>query len=246
MRIGYIKYINLDERADRAAHMDQVCSSLGISFGRFSAIAPSVESLVRPEGKFNSYYVRAVPRVKQYLKNRKTMPRGVGIFGCFISHHMVLKSLDPDRVSLIMEDDVSVSPRAIEVIEQYMSSHLNGVDWDILRVMWRNSYRWMPIKHCLSIKYSNDLLTFRYPHKELKDAKPFRRHNIFGGTHFYLVNGKKLEEISQYLEAENVTAMDAVLSTNKINVFLLPKRLYQDADVKEESFGTDIPKLQLD
>lgn len=233
--IDEIIYINLDSRTDRVQHTEAQLKQFRIPYGRFSAVAPSVEELVRPEGIYHTYFSRSVPRIRNYVVSEDQSARGRGVLGCYLSHYELLRSrLDCGHIFMVLEDDVHLASHLIPIIENHIGNYFATVDWDMIRVIWNSEYE--SKKQGLQ-PVSDGIFKFDNAHAESKFSVA-GGHQIWGGSHFQLVNKRKAGKILSYMEEDYVYAIDSVYSTNRINCYTV--------DVGElirvGDFGSDIPK----
>ena len=235
-KIGKIVYINLDKRVRKKNYMERMLPRLDIPFERFPAIQPSELSLVGQAGEYCSFFEKASPRVSSYIVGpQKSVGRGRGVFGCYLSHYKVLEdNLDNASMLLILEDDAIVKPEDIAFAEGYISNRPDK-DWDIIRSLKREHTR-------KKIKFKNRLYKFNCPNRQsVFVSKGKRRNRIHGGTHFCLINKSKTRKILEYLKEERVYNIDSIYSTDRINSYALnfPRG---DLSHKKWKKKSDIPK----
>lgn len=234
-------YINLEQRIDRMNHMQSLLRKYDLPHERFNAIKPSMDDIQKVRGKLSR-------RVKQYVKEKYI--RAVGVIGCYLSHYKCLlrcKSLTSFDHVAILEDDLKFTKTSIWLLKnivRYMDS--SNKDWDMLRVTWnmknkawnlkRNGIEFITNLNGISV-YKMNSVNF-----QSKYANPSTRtNNFFGGTHFQIINRKKVDKILKYLDEEKLYNIDSIYSTNKLNIFFVTNSTVM---IKSNFFlDTDIPKI---
>ena len=186
---------------------------------RFEAIQPTINEI--KHGLYKQYYQKACDRFKSYVDNQNTHRRAIGVFGAYLSHLEIHRSqINNPKPYMILEDDAKIEAETFtELREMIENSYFE--DWDIIRSTWNARQK---------------VFKFRRVHRESKFRRAFGNHNYFGGAHFSVF--KDAKKIVNYLEEENMMAIDSAYSTCKLNVYC--KKLGVEA--LEEEFGTDIPK----
>lgn len=233
----FFVYINLESRQKKNKHMINLLTKLKLNFERFNAIRPSLNEI----GLLKNLH----PVVNQLInsENEYKRLRGIGTIGCYLSHLNVLKKYKSinSKYLIILEDDVYFNSESIRKLNEIIEYLDNNEDWDILRLIWNH--------HTKHLKYTNKsfenikLLKFDSVHKQsifkLKNSKQ-KINQCSGGTHFQIINTKKINKIIDYLEKELIFDIDAAISTNLLNVFAIAT---YDLNVKWNIFNiTDIPK----
>ena len=210
-----IFYINLKKRADRKDHMERMLSNLNHDYERFDAICPTIDEI-----KFGIYkkFYDMCSRFKKYVNNEVTHPRAI-VFGCYLSHLNIHESqLENNNPYIILEDDVKFTTNSLLQLEKITS---NYEDWDIVRGGFG--------------KRREGPKQFNGVHAESIFSNSFKTHLICGGSHFCVF--KNAKKIVDFMDSENVMAIDALYSTCVLNVY------YQRMGVCVGGFGTDIPKI---
>lgn len=212
-------YINLEKRKDRKGHMEKMLSELNLDFERFEAICPSIDDI--KFGKYVKFYEKACARFKRYADTDQTHPRAIGVFGVYISSLNIHESqLGNSEPYIILEDDVEITTKTISQLDRFLSD-TKYKDWDIIRSMWESD--------------SNIIKKIEGVHRESKFSEQYDTHGLFGGAHFSVF--KNARKVVDYMSSENLIALDAVYSTNLLNVY------HSKFDVKIRPLGTDIPKI---
>jgi GR25 family glycosyltransferase involved in LPS biosynthesis len=220
--ITKIYYINLDYRDDRKKHIMSVLNNIDIPNERFSAIRPSRQDLVDPNGKYVGYYNRGIERIRKYLDKKNTLGRGMGAFGCYLSHYFLLHRIRNNHMCeniLIVEDDAQFNNELIDRCEKIIknSFHDKNVDWDILRVVWGEPYN----KKNSMIKISDELFSYKNCNSQSKFAKKDNKNNFHNGTTFQIINGRNINKMIKYLNSDFIYNIDAHYCTNKIKAYVL-------------------------
>lgn len=214
-------YINLEHRRDRRDHMEAMLSSFNINYERFNAIQPTINDI--KNGEHRHLYEKAIPRVKKYINTQQMNPRGIGIFGVFLSHLKIhqnqVGNLEP---YMILEDDVIFTHDTLTKLDEIMTCK-KYTDWDIIRSMWMSS------NLCEKIEGV---------HRRSAFAKDNKVHTLYGGAHFSIF--KNASKVVNYILQENFMPIDCIYSTNILNVYHRKMNVYTDF----AKFGTDIPKLK--
>ncbi len=238
-KISKVYYINLDFRDDRRTHIEDILSEIDIlKKERFSAIRPTKEDLVNVNGKYHKYYRRGVIRFKRYLNNKsKIIERGLGAFGCYLSHYFLLHKIKKDHIGeniLILEDDAQFDQNLISSCENVIKNELNdaNIDWDIIRVVWKYPYPKMK-------QITPNLFKYKNTNKQSAFGKKFR-NDLHNGTTFQIINVRNIKKILNYLDSDKIYNIDGVYSTNKINAYVFKYPIKITAN-----FTSDIPKVPL-
>ncbi len=214
-------YISLDERTDRKEHMEKMLSNLNLKYERFSAVKASPDVI---KTEYNKFYENCVPRFKKYInsKNKNVVKRGVGAFGCYMSHFKIHKIMEQENTGpyMILEDDVIIRQSTLD--ELYLLVNKLKDDWDMIRSTWNCTNELIKIKGV------------NFESRFTKDSSIV--HSEYGGTHFTLFNNPK--RIIDYLSSENLFSIDAVYYTDYLNVYR--KKL----NVKIYPFDSSIPKYE--
>lgn len=204
--------------------MEAQLAKVDLPYDRFKAISPSKESLTEKEGEYYSFYLRALDRIKAYVSSEQKLSRGLGVFGCYLSHYFIhRRALEENWGNyLILEDDCQLNRGWLEKLNQYLSQGKIPIDWDIIRSCLNSTDRVKKLKRCNSqSKFAAKLINTRYS----------------GGTYFQLCKSSSCQKIIDYLESDFVYNIDAVYSTNRLNVY------HSKLCISHGDFGTDIPKL---
>lgn len=139
-------YINLEARADRRAHMEQLLLAHGWAglASRFVALTPADADVVladrrlfRPETYVNVINTPAAPRYAEIEGRRYKLLGGwltPGALGCAASHTTLWNwSRENDRPVLILEDDIEVLPSPPK-LNDYLADA--PADADLLMLGW--------------------------------------------------------------------------------------------------------------
>jgi GR25 family glycosyltransferase involved in LPS biosynthesis len=212
MKIDKIYYINLDKREDRKEFMEDQLSDINIPYERFSAIRPTEADL---DSKYKTFHNR--------LANKKYRSKSqlLGTFGCYMSHYLVQKKANESSHGdyLVLEDDWRVKPESLEALESVFDRGLVSGDWDIFGSFWA-SHEKIVIKH----QGSNGKSRFF----NNRNGQPM------GGTHFMLFNKRSTSKIINFLDAENVFNIDAVLCNDMLNIY------HMKMPITNNNFDSDI------
>lgn len=211
--ISKIYYINLDRRTDRRKFMEKQLNQFDIPFERFSAIEVDRDELLNENGKYYDYYMRCKTSPplswKQAIESKNAFRNVRGAIGCTISATELYKKLlkeNHESNILILEDDCILKVGWYEILKDFFENNSEfALNFDILRNTWSQKNR----------KY---LTKWNRDHKETKRAKN-RKTNIYGGSHFTLVNKTKIKKIYDYLISDYVIHLDALYGTTYLNVY---------------------------
>jgi len=212
MKIDKIYYINLDKRVDRREPMEDALSKIDIPYERFSAIRPTESDL---DSKYKSFHNRLAN--KEYRSKNQLL----GTLGCYMSHYFVQKKANDSSHGnyLVLEDDWHVKPESIEALESIFNKGLVPRDWDIFGSFWSSHGR-IVIKHKGSTSFSK--------FHNNREGQPM------GGTHFMLFNKLSTSKIINFLDAENIFNIDAVLCNDMLNIY------HMKMPITNNNFESDI------
>ena len=260
----FFVYINLKERNEKNKHMNNMLKSLNLEFERFEGIRPVLnkenkvinltnieENLTNLENINNLSKKeeiaikidKLVPRIKRYLSKEKQVPRGLGIIGCYLSHLTVLKKYKNinSKYLCVLEDDVILDKKSIKKANDIIDILNNkNRDWDIIRSVW--DFRTLDKSKLLC----NKIYKFDSPNHQGSTAGKLERgeaNEFCGGTHFQIINVKNIEKIINYLNKEYIYNIDAVYSTNEINVYAVKDKKLNISLHEEYKKHTNIPKV---
>ena len=212
-------YINLEKRTDRRERMEEMLSKLNLDYERFDAICPTINEI--KFGEYKKFYERAVPRFKKYVKLEKFHPTATGVFGAYLSHLSIHESqLSNPEPYIILEDDIKLTKKTFPLYNDFISNKAYK-DWDIIRQTWNSKKKVVKIKGV---------------HVDSKFSEKHETHNLYGGAHFGVFRNAK--KIVNYMYSENVTEIDALYSTCKLNVYCNKF----DISINDPS-DSDIPKI---
>ena len=238
--IERIIYINLDYRLKRRELTESQLKPLNIPYERFSAIRPSVESLVEEAGEYNSYFLRSSGGLKNMYSKKRFHPRLVGVLGCYLSHYFIHKRALREGWGnyLLLEDDCELNGVGIDRVNKLLNGSYERTpdkketipsNWDMVRSLW-NSLEHKVRKFKTNNKNSQ-LPTSLVPGKD-------QRNNVCGGTHFTLCKGSSSRKIVNFLEEDLIYNIDSVYSCKELNVY------HTKCGVGVRNIGTDIPKIK--
>tara|TARA_Y100001933_G_scaffold248263_1_gene281953 strand:- start:1659 stop:2330 length:672 start_codon:yes stop_codon:yes gene_type:complete len=216
-----IIYINLKQNKERRDHMERMLSSLpSITFERFDAIQPSVDSL--KNGEYKVFYDKSGETRKRHLNSTQYRKRGIGVFGCYLSHFKIHEMmLGSDEPYIILEDDITFSKNTFSELDDIINNK-KYEDWDIIRSLWDSTDKIVKIR---GVHWES---THSYKNYDVP-------HRIYGGSHFSLF--RSAEKIFNYFQNENTMPADSMYSTNLLNVY------HSKLDVTiDKRFVTNIPK----
>lgn len=225
-------YINLEHHEHRKEHMENMLQQLQMHYSRFNAICPSLKEC-NEIPKLNK-------RVKHYLQNDTSKSRGIGVVGCYLSHLSVLDTIIdyPEDHICVLEDDLEIDHITLFHVKKVIDYLESNYDWDMFRII-RN-------------KFDNDE-TKEFPKQVICDIPIYKidsphyqsiynnkkNNSINGGTYFQIINKKNIPKIIDYLQKEDVYNIDAIYSTNQLNVFY---GFNKDFQVEINLFDSSIPK----
>ena len=225
-------YINLERHNHRKEHMENMLQKLQLPYSRFNAICPTLEEC-------NEIH-NLNKRVKHYLQNDTSQSRGIGVVGCYLSHLSVLNIIKDyyENHIYVLEDDLEIDPITLFHVNKVITYLESNYDWDMFRII-RN-------------KFDNDE-TKEFPKQVICDIPIYKiesphyqsiynngkNNSINGGTYFQIINRKNIPKIIDYLQKEDVYNIDAIYSTNQLNVFY---GFNKDFQVEINLFDSSIPK----
>ena len=230
VQIGKVVYINLDTRPDRKEAAEKYLRELvSVPYERFSAIAPDFDRDLRhPNGIYYHMKSRFSPSVPWAL-NDKNPKRTAGMVGCYLSHCNIYKKLydEGHDYAIVVEDDYVVTEEHIQYVRGMISEGKFPKDWDIIRDGW---YLDNNGPHQFDIPM--------FASREGQDAP--RTHNTYGGTHYILLNCKKVPKILKRLEYDYLYDIDGMLQNPALNVYAM--KLKGGIFIGNDS---DIPKTNV-
>lgn len=188
--------INLDKNPDRLMDVEQqyAASDVKLPLERFSAI---VGNQVNPVEWLSSETISELTQIEQQGFRTKHHQLTRGAIGCYISHMKVISRIKPGEVYLVLEDDILIRPKSMDVIK-----NMAPRDWDMI-LLGYNSYRGTNIKN------------------GLVDVKSF------WGTCGYLINYKGaqkfLKESGDTFDCQIDTFMSWMVAHNMLKVYALQK-----------------------
>jgi GR25 family glycosyltransferase involved in LPS biosynthesis len=226
--IDKIIYINLDSRQDRRDWLEAQLASIDIPFERFSAIAPTLESIKNKDGQYHDFYTRLA------LTGQSSRWE-IGTIGCYLSHLSIHKMAQEKIFGnyIILEDDCRISQESIETIKEKINDGSIGDDWDMVRSTWFShsteifKYDYCPPMSKFYKESYKDNLERRadYLHskygKWIHPSKKKQKINVAlcGGTHFQLIKKSSTPKIIKYLNEDHVFPIDTSYTTNVLNVY---------------------------
>lgn len=226
--INKIVYINLDSRQDRREWLEKQLERIDIPYERFSAIAPTLESITNEDGKYHDFYNRLA------IKGMSTRWQ-IGTIGCYLSHlsiHMMALEKQFGNY-IILEDDCRISQKSIDTLQTYIKNGMITDDWDMIRSTWFShssevfKYDYCPPMSKFYNEASEENLKNRadYIHDKygewINPKKVTNRLNVAlcGGTHFQLIKNSSTPKIIKYLNEDHVFPIDTSYTTNALNVY---------------------------
>ena len=235
----YFVYINLEERKEKKQHMHNMLESLNLEFDRFNAIQPTLNE-VKKINKLSD-------KIKNFFENSIQIPRGIGVVGCYLSHIKALinyKDINSEYLC-ILEDDVEFDSKTLVKVNNIITNLNNKKkDWDILRAIWDRIPSEYEGLEKINNVVNNRLYKFTSPNRlSIYSREEDDNNAISGGCHFYIINKKNIEKIINYIDCEELYNIDAVYSTNMLNVYaVLNKDANIDIPMKYRK-QTNIPKV---
>lgn len=233
LNIGKIYYINLDKRIDRRASMERglkiVSAKTGIPYERVSAIAPLKCDYEDPPGKYYHLRERMSPRV-HWSTNGKNLRRALGMLGCYLTHVQLYQKIydEGHEYAIVMEDDYMITTQTIRHINREFKQGFPD-DWWLLRDGWF-------LKHHKYYKHT----TPNFVSRHAVENPSLIPHRNFGGTHFIILNVKKIPELLKCLEYEYIMDIDGALNSPPINNYFFKLEGSYSMDA-----GSDIPKTDI-
>lgn len=211
-------YINLDQRKDKRLEVENLLNFLNIKdYERFPAERPSLDFICDWE---SNSYPDLSPRIKKDFKkelnfdceDKLKVSKLKSQIGCYISHFKIHeKMLNNKEPYLIVEDDVFMNkftiPSLYQIIDNLNDSTQNN--WDIIRSCIQNR-KLRSNKSVQKIVGVN-----KWAAKRKSASGEFNFYN--GGSHFSAF--RKANRIIDYLKSEYVDEIDALYSTDYINVY---------------------------
>lgn len=227
-----VVFINLTEHTHRKEHMENMLQMLRLPYIRFNAICPTIEESIEIKNIHN--------RVKNYLHNENTISRGIGVIGCYLSHLSVLQTICPcpQQHICILEDDLKFDLMTLFNVNRIISYLDENCEWDMFRII-RNKFD-NDETHEFTKHVVNNIPFYKIgtPHYQ-SIYKNKKNNSINGGTYFQIINTKNIPKIIDYLEKEDVYNVDAIYSTNQLNVFY---GFNKDLNIEINLFDSSIPK----
>lgn len=224
--VDKIIYINLDYRTDRRNWMDSQLASINIPHERFSAIAPTIESLTNKDGQYHDFYTR--------LTIKGNSPRWeMGTVGCYLSHLTIHKLAHERNFGnyIILEDDCIFSQKSVNIINENLNNGMIGDDWDMIRSTWLShaneifKYDYCSPMSKFYTKLCKPNLQRRAEFLHSKYGKWIKKSDnklnaaLCGGTHFQLIKKSSISKIIKYLDDDHVFPIDTLYTTNALNVY---------------------------
>ena len=227
VQIGKVSYINLDKNPTRKEHVESHLQKLtSVPWERFSAICPDFDRDIQsPLGVYHHLKQRFSPAVDWAL-NDKNPQRTAGMLGCYLSHYNLYKRLydEGHDYAIVIEDDYAVTNEHIDYVRQMISNNKFPEDWDMIRDGW--------------YLHDNGPHKFDLPmYASREGVEAEHTHNTYGGTHYVLLNCKKIPKILRRLEYDYIYDVDGMLQNPSINVYSM--KLKGGVFIGGES---DIPK----
>lgn len=236
--IDCIFYINLDEDIEKMNRMESMLEQTNIPFERFPAIKPTLEDTVY-KGKYADLFSKSkLLATKEFFDeefdNIDLEQFQLGTLGCYLSHRELLKSIESVyehknsresfmRYILVLEDDCFFNFDTIEDLNKTIYNLPN--DWDILRSTWTAPESLEKINYCHPMSCGYDVHTNKAIFDKIKTIYKHNpsvcpiAHTFSGGTHFQAINVKSIPKILDYLESQPFLPIDALYTTDKLNVY---------------------------
>ena len=225
-------YINLERHNHRKEHMEMMLEKLQLPYSRFNAICPTLEEC--------NEIPNLNKRVKQYLQSKTSQPRGIGVVGCYLSHLSVLNTIKDysENHICVLEDDLEIDDITLFHVNKVINYLNINYDWDMFRII-RNKFDNNETKEFTKHTISEiPIYKIETPHyQSIYNNKD--NNSINGGTYFQIINRKNIPRIIDYLQKEDVYNIDAIYSTNKLNVFY---GFNKDFQIEINLFDSSIPK----
>ena len=226
-------YINLEFRKKKNIYMNKLLNSLKLKFERFNAVRPTLDEIKLLKNKH--------PYFNLSLSKQINHQQIIGVIGCYLSHLNVLKKykLIESKYLVVLEDDVYFDSNSLKKLDKFLEYLDNNEDWDILRLIWN--------QHVNQLIYANKsfdnikLLKFDSVNKDSIFYTDEKKKNFCtGGTHFQVINTKKIQKIINYLDKDWIYHIDSLLSNNILNIFAISS---EDLNIRWNMFNfSDIPK----
>lgn len=200
--VSKIFYINLEESKDRRTFVESNLSKLGIPYVRFPAIRPTIDSLLKKNGRYNCFYERS--NIKEYFKNENVnkIKYAIGTLGCYISHYLVHKLAKNMKIKnyILIEDDCELTEENLCRLDNIIKKN-NLTDYDIIRSCWEST---------------SELVEFKNSNHQ-SNHKIGDGHDYCGGTHFQYLRDPN--RIIQFMDSDGVYNVDSVYSTHKLKSY---------------------------
>lgn len=234
MDYSYI-YINLEYHKERKEHMENMLKIQQIPYTRFNAISPTFDD-VNSIKNLNK-------RVIEYLNNKSTISRGLGIIGCYLSHYNVLLETYNynQKYICVLEDDLNFDHITLLSIDKIVSFLDKNYDWDMFRIIRDKFNRDSHYKKPKHIVNNIPFHKFETPHYQ-SIYNNGNNNSINGGTYFQIINRKNIPKIIDYLQREDVYNIDSIYSTDQLNVFY---SFNKNFNIEINLFDSIIPKNKL-
>jgi GR25 family glycosyltransferase involved in LPS biosynthesis len=242
--IDHIYYINLKNRKNRKLLMEHQLSRLSFPYSRFSAINPSTESISKGGEYYDFYKRNKFDKAKSFIGEDKPDAKyHAGTLGCYLSHYTLLNNIAdlPANNILILEDDCDLSSgQSLDSLQNALRNHAIPEDWDIIRSTWSSTPEIKKIDYChpLSRNFKpSQTKKIIYDINQKYNNSPSSNpviHSLYGGTHFQLINIQSVPKIIEYLDSEVVLPIDALYSTNALNVY------HSSFNAQSMGMGSDI------
>ncbi len=134
--------INLDKRPNRMKWMDEQLNHLGIPYQRFSAInwynGTNLIKMEEQRQRLHPLTKMNLTLVQQQLSEKHNFALNWGSAGCWQSHLQIYLQIIQGNYTnlpgpfLILEDDVHLSPRILDVLSYDYLYHYLPYDWEMI------------------------------------------------------------------------------------------------------------------
>lgn len=178
--------------------------------------------------------------MKGYLENEDAYSRGIGVIGCYLSHYHILSKIYSfqEKFICVLEDDLKFDHYTLMNVQKIVTFLDKNFDWDMFRIIRNKFNKDDPQTLTKYIVNNIPFYKIEVPHYQSIYNKG-QNNCINGGTYFQIINRKNIPKIIDYLDKEDVYNIDAIYSTNRLNVFC---GFNKDLNVKINLFDSSIPK----
>ena len=209
-----------------------------IPFERFSAIKPKPRDISH-EGKYEALFLKSkLLESKSFFDETfdkiDLIQYKLGTLGCYLSHRELLSNINKIykhknsqqsfmNYILILEDDCYFDIETIKDLNETILE-LSG-DWDIIRSTWTAPSKIEKINYSHPLSFGHGIHMHKEIYAKIKKISTESPsvcpilHTFSGGTHFQAINVNSIPKILDYLESQPLLPIDALYTTDKLNVY---------------------------